>query len=343
MNQPVEPDGRVGTLFTMTVDTEEEWDWNAGWPTTAPQTTNILELPRFQHLCDRHGIAVTYFTDLAVLQDAAAGRVIQEIGLSRRVEIGMHIHPWNTPPIHAGRDVTARESFLHNLPADQILAKLDTVYGQFEKNGMHPRSFRGGRYSSGGLIHRFLRDKGFLVDASVVPYTTWRDEGAPDYRDRDLLPRRLPPRFEGDAPLWEVPLTLGFTRRPFSWWRKCYEFIGSSRLSKLRLIGILERLGVVRRAWLNFEDSLSGGILPLLLLLRKMRLPCICFTIHSSSLTAGQGIYTRTQADQERLFARMEEVFTTLAGWPEFKSATVTEVGRNLEQQHYARTRNKPA
>jgi hypothetical protein len=324
----------MSTLFTMTIDTEEEWDWGSGWPTSNLSLSNIQVLPRFQSLCARYGVATTYFTDQAVLDDPAALAILLTLSRQPRVEIGMHIHPWNTPPIDP--EVTARNTFLHNLPHEKILAKLDSVYTRFLENGLKPTSFRGGRYSSGGAIHDFLRDKGFLVDASVVPYSTWEDDGAPDYRRRDLFPVRLPPRHAGDLPLWEIPLTLAFTRRPFVLWEKCYDFVRNSWLSRLRLIGIAEKIGVVRKVWLNFEDPMGSRMLPFLSQLRRLELPCICFTIHSSSLAAGKGVYTRTPADEERLYARMEEVFRTLADWPDFEPATVTEVAQHLEKRHYA-------
>ncbi len=330
----------MSTLFTMTIDTEEEWDWGAGWPTSSLSLSNIQELPRFQTLCTRYGVATTYFTNQAVFDDPDALRVLFALAKVPRVEIGMHIHPWNTPPLDPNVEVTARTTFLHNLPQETILAKLSSVYRRFEQNGLKPTSFRGGRYSSGGVIHQFLRDKGFLADASVVPYSTWDDDGAPDHRKRDLYPVRLPPRSEGDQPLWEVPLTLAFTRRPFALWEKCYDFIRNSWLSRLRLIGIAEKIGLVRKAWLNFEDPMGERMLPFLGLLRRLQLPCICFTIHSSSLVAGKGVYTRTQAEEEQLYARMEEVFRTLADWPEFQPATVTEVAQHLEESHHACTRN---
>jgi hypothetical protein len=236
--------------------------------------------------------------------------------------------------------VRPRETFLHNLPADLARAKLDSVYRRFEENGLKPTSFRGGRYSSGGVIHEFLRDKGFLVDSSVVPFTTWKDDGAPDYRQRGLQPVRLPPRFPGDGPLWEVPLTLAWSRQPFNFWRRAYERVENTWLSGLRLIGIAERLGIVRKAWLNFEQPLGMHMLSFLEMLRGLNLPCICFTVHSSSLMAGGNPYTPTPADAERIFARMEEVFTALAQWPEFQPATMTEVGQRLEKEHHARTGN---
>jgi hypothetical protein len=327
------------TLYTITVDTEEEWDWAAGWPVTDLAVTNIQRLPRFQELCARYGAATTYFTDQAVFEDAQARSILLKLADQERVEIGMHIHPWNTQPLDRNGPVTPRQTFLHNLPPDAVRAKLNSVYDCFVKAGLRPTSFRGGRYSTGETTLRFLRDKGFLADASVVPYTTWDDDGAPDYRRRGLAPRRLRPRSASEPPLWEVPLTLAFTRRPFAFWRACYEVVHKTWLRRLRLIGIAERLGVVRKVWLNFEDPLGSRMLAFLHTLRRLALPCICFTVHSSSLVAGKGPYTRTQADEHRLFGQVEDVLRTLAGWPEFQPATVTQVARTLEA-HYARTGN---
>jgi hypothetical protein len=324
------------TFYTMTVDTEEEWHWNTGWPTRHLALENIRHLPRFQDLCERHGVATTYFTNQAVLDDAEAGRTLLEVAGRKRVEIGMHIHPWNTPPYDADQPVRARDTFVHNLPAEMVLAKLDNVYQRFLDNGLQPTSFRGGRYSCGPIVQNYLRDKGFVADSSVVPFMTWKDDGAPDHRSRDLSPVRLPPRRAGERPFWEIPLTLGFTRRPFRFWQRAFDRIENSWLSKLRLIGIAERLGIVRRIWLNFEQPLGRNMLPLLRKLRGMRLSCILLTVHSSSLMAGKNEFTPTKADEDRLFAYMDEVFGALAQWPEFQPATISEVALKLEEAHHA-------
>jgi hypothetical protein len=327
-------------LLTMTVDTEEEWDWKAGWPTAPLSVTNIRRLPRFQELCDRYRVAPTYFTNQAVLDDAEARAVIQALARSGRAEIGMHIHPWNTPPLEGKGPVQARDTFLHNLPPGLILRKLSSVYESFAKSGLRPTSFRGGRYSSGDVAHTFLRDHGFLADASILPYMTWADDGAPDYRAVGLEPVRPPPRAPSDTPFWLIPLTLGFTRRPFAFWQECYQRVEATWLRKLHLIGLAERLGLVRKVWLNFEDPLGRGMLPFLRRLRTSALPCVCCTVHSSSLVAGVGPYTRTRADEDRLFAQMEEVFAMVASWPDWQSATVSEVARKLEEQPHACTGN---
>src|SRR5262249_54734169 len=153
-------------------------------------------------------------------------------------EIGMHIHPWNTPPFDPDTPVRARETFIHNLPPEVVLPKLESVYRRFTEHGLRPTSFRGGRYSLRPVVQGFLRARGVLADASAVPHMTWKDDGAPDHRHRDVYPVRLPPRREGDRPFWEIPLTLGFTRRPFRFWQRTFNRIENSWLRKLRLIGI---------------------------------------------------------------------------------------------------------
>jgi hypothetical protein len=330
----------MAILFTVTVDTEEEWDWDRGWPTDNLSLSNIALLPKFQGICERYGVATTYFADQAVFDAPAARDTLLSLAGRPNTEIGMHIHPWNTPPIVPNGPVRARDTFLHNLPAELIRAKLASVYDCFRNVGLAPTSFRGGRYSSGGVIHEFLQDHGFLADASVCPYSTWPDEGAPDYRDRGLEPVRLPPRHPGQSVVWEIPLTLAFTRRPFQVWRTWYDFVERSWLSRLRLIGIGERMGIVRKVWLNFESPLGIHMRALVDRLQQIDVPAICFTLHSSSLMPGGNSFTRTAADAARLFEQLESVIGALSGNPAFQPATVTQVAKHLEQDYHAHIGN---
>jgi hypothetical protein len=326
--------------FTMTIDTEEEWDWDQGWPTKDLSLSNIELLPRFQEICDRHSVATTYFADQAVLDCPPANAILLSLAERSDIEVGMHIHPWNTPPIIQNCPVRARDTFLHNLPVSQIKEKLSSVYQRFRSVGLQPTSFRGGRYSSGGDIHEFLQDHGILVDASVCPYSTWSDDGAPDYRHRGLEPVRIPPRHSGQTALWEIPLTLAFTRRPFQLWRKCYDLIERSWLSKLHLIGIGERLGIVRKVWLNFESPLGDCMEALLDRLQVLNVAAVCFTVHSSSFLPGGNSFTRTKADAERLFDRIESIFNALSQNAAFQPSTITNIARNLEAKYHANIGN---
>lgn len=329
----------MAAFLTVTIDTEEEWDWSAGYPTEGFTVRNVERLPAFQDLCDRFGLAATYFANLAVVTDPAARQVLVGLAGRDRVEVGMHIHPWNTPPLDPRQPVRERETYLHNLPDDVIRAKLQTVYDAFRQAGLRPTSFRGGRYSTGPVIQEFLRTKGFVADASVVPDTFWPVDGAPDYRARGLDPVRRPGKTAAEGALWEVPLTRGFTRGPDEFWRYWYDLIATSPLARLRLIGMAERLGIVRKVWLNIEQNSVEDMLAFLHRLGTMDVPCVCLTFHSSSLWPGGNPYARTVADVERLLGRLATLFEQVvrAG---FVPATVSDVARRLEAAFHARARH---
>lgn len=320
--------------YCVTVDTEEEWDWNSGYPTGPTSVRNIAELPAFHDVCEKAGAAVVYFTNHAVLSDPAATAIIQGLAKRPRTEIGLHIHPWNTPPVAPTPAVPARDSFLHNLPWDEQRAKLTATLDAFRTAGLAPTSFRGGRYSTSSQIQDFLRDHGLWVDCSVLPWNTWADPGAPDYRQRNLAPVRIPPRHAGDKPVWELPLTFGSTRRPFGLWKKVLGAADTAVGRAVRLTGLLDRLGLVSRAWLNFENPLGKPVLKFLAALRKARPPFVSFTLHSSSLMPGGSPYARTAEDVARIRDNAAKVLATVAGWSDFQPATVTEIAAHLEAAH---------
>lgn len=323
--------------YCVTIDTEEEWDWDAGWPTETPSADNIAYLPEFQDICTRHGAASTYFVNHAVFQEPTAEATLKDFASRERVEIGMHIHPWNTPPM-APEPPQARDSFVANLDDDLAYAKLQTVYDRLQQIGVSPTSFRGGRYSSGGTVHKFLRDRGFIADASVVPFTTWDVDGAPDYTDRGQLPVRL--QSEGEPPLWELPLSLGFTRNPQRFWANVFRAIETTPLRHLRMIGIAERLNLVKRSWLNFEADLGYEPEPFLQKVRELDLPYVCFTLHSSSLLSGGNIYTRSQEDRDQMMKRTAETLQLLEQWDDFQPATISQIAQHLERDYHENSGN---
>ncbi len=251
-------------------------------------------------------------------------------------ELGMHIHPWLTPPRAANEENCARNSFLHNRPTELIHRKLDSVWQLFEQHNRRPVSFRGGRYSCCDKIQKYLQhpDRQFVADASVVPFTTWSDDGAPDYRHRNHLPYRVPPTEEGASALWEIPVTLGYTNSPIEFWAKTFNRIENSFLRHLKLVGMLNSSGLVRRVWLNFEVATAKDIIALLLLLEQLDVPCVTLTIHSSSLLAGGNPYSQTQKRVDEIFACVEEVLAFLAGRQRYTPVTIGELANQLETEH---------
>ena len=322
------------TRVMMTVDTEEAWDWSGPYPTTQYSVEHVSRLGSFQTVCERYGMRPTYFANHAVMADASARSTMLELARRPNVEIGMHIHPWNTPPFVGEAPVLPRNTYLHTRPEDEIQEKLAATYGQFLKAGLRPTSFRGGRYSTSAAIQRFLSNAGFVADCSIVPYTRWAEDGAPDFSHDGLMPRRLAVPGGRGQPLWAIPQSAGFTRAPFGLWAFVHNAIEHSTLSRFHLIGAADRLGLVRRVWLNFEMGGVSDWVPFLKRLRRMQVPVVTLTVHSSSLFVGPGPYTRTHAQERVIAERIENVLDAIAHLDGFVPATVTEATEHLEGLH---------
>lgn len=324
--------------FTVTVDTEEQWNWSAGYTTDSSNVENIDGLPRFQQECENLGAKVTYYVNYSVLANSHARGIIRDLNHNPNAEIGLHYHPWNTPPLSSKRIVEVRETFMGNLPWEVTRSKLDSILDLFYKAGLQPNSFRGGRYSTSQRIQEYLYNLGFTSDFSFLPYCRWADDGAPDYSDRGYLPIRK--TFSGKTGFWELPLTRGFTRGDWDRMARWYQGLEANPWSKLRLIGMMERLGICERIWLNFEEGLGSKNLKLIPVLNRRRLVAINFTIHSSSLVPGASCYVPDKNALESLYCNLRLTLKQLQNDAVYQSATVSELVNQLERQFHANTRN---
>jgi hypothetical protein len=320
------------TRVLMTVDTEEAWDWSGPYPTARYSVEHVSRLGSFQSVCERHGMRPTYFANYAVMADDRARSTMLELARRPDVEIGMHIHPWNTPPVVLESPVVPRDTYLHTRPDSEIREKLEATYEAFLGAGLRPTSFRGGRYSTGGAIHRFLREAGFVADCSIVPYTRWSELGSPDFSHDGVMPRRIAPSTVAGQPLWEIPQSAGFTRGPFGLWAGLHNAVEHSSLRHLRLIGAADRLGLVRRVWLNFEMGSVSDWVPFLQRLRRMQVPVVTLTVHSSSLFVGPGPYTRTVEHERSIAEKIEGVLSAIERLDGFVPSTATEAAEHLER-----------
>jgi hypothetical protein len=328
-----------GNLYTITVDTEEQWDWSSGFTTDTQGVSNIQGLPRFQKTCEALGAKVTYFVNYAVLANKESRDVIAQLSQNPMAEIGLHYHPWNTPPLSPERFVPSRDSYLANLDWTVARAKLESVLEGFERLGIKPTSFRGGRYSTSEQIQQYLYSKGILADYSFMPYCRWSDDGAPDYSRRGYRAIRKAFSQQRDG-FWELPLTRGFTRFDWDFMGRLFLRIESSPWNKLRLIGILERLRVCERVWLNFEEMRGGANIKLLPALVRKRMPYINFTLHSSSLVAGCNSYVPDGQALEELYRNLENFLQPFGSSGVYRAATVTELVGALES-HYLDRANR--
>ena len=117
------------------------------------------------------------------------------------------------------------------------------------------------------------------------------------------------------GPLVEVPLTTGFTRRPFARSHRLLQMAGRGPLSALRLRGLAHRSGLLRAVTLSPE---TGDLQDLLTLCRHHideGHTWLHMMLHTQSLAVGLSPFAPTAATRERVLHRTDGViegFVTL-------------------------------
>lgn len=182
-------------------------------------THNARFLPRLQDLCQEYGFKATYLVnyEMACSPDLVAfGRDLLGAGSG---EIGIHLHAWNSPPLH---QITPNDSlhypYLYEFPEPIMRQKIHFLTDLLEDTfGTKMTSHRAGRWGFDPRYARLLLERGFKVDSSVTPHVSWanamgdpRQSGGPDYRRFPPEPYFIDPQDisrSGDSDLLEVPVT----------------------------------------------------------------------------------------------------------------------------------------
>ncbi len=290
-------------FFLITIDAEGDDLWSR--PRRA-ETRNAAFLPRFQELCESHGLKPTYLT----CREMALCPSFQDFGrdLLRRGagEIGMHLHAWDTPPLFPlTADDAHFQPYLVEYPEELIeqkVAYMTTLLGETFAQPMF--CHRAGRWSFDATYARILAEQGYRVDCSVTPHVSWRaTPGDPAGRggtDYSLFPESayfLDPEDiarPGGSPLLEVPVTIRPAAGRAQWLRPN----GANRAAMI---------------WLA-EMALAEGADYLELML------------HSSELMPGGSPTFRDPAAIENLYADLAALFAAFAG--RCRGATLAEYYR---------------
>ena len=176
--------------LVVTIDVEED-NWGEFIP-VGYSLENIKKIQGLQELFDQYDIKPTYLVNYPVVTDKFSIEMFKRFLAEEKCEIGMHCHPWNTPPFE--EEHSAVNSMMSNLPADLQFRKLKVLKETIVNNlGVNPVSYRAGRWAFHEGSARALVELGFKVDTSMMAYTNWSEIHGVNYADVSPEPFRFNP------------------------------------------------------------------------------------------------------------------------------------------------------
>ena len=114
-------------------------------------------------------------------------------------------------------------------------------------------------------------------------------------------------RREGNAKILEIPVSVTFTRRVPSFIRRHY-----GRLPVF-IHRILRKLEILRPVWAIPTNDSGDRLQRMLRVALKEKMPIINIALHSSQLMLGTSPWSRTKADLDTTFRRLELMLNLLA------------------------------
>jgi len=317
----------------ITIDTEED-NWGQ-FNEKAPSIENIYQIPRLQSLFDRFGVKPTYLLTAPVIRDKQSCSIFKKINNDGRCELGLHCHPWNTPPIE--EKISDKNSMLCNLNSSLINKKLRYLFTLFEDCfDSLPNSFRAGRWAINQNVVQSLTNLGIHVDTSVSPLVDWSKYYGPDhffakneaffYIDRNY--------HFSDAPqdILEIPPTIGFLQGTSSILSLLRYLFAKKAFTKFHLVGLLEKFNLLNLRWLSPELSNAEDIIKLAQTMIRANRPVLNFTFHSTTLLPGMSPFVKNESDLRHFYASIES-FLSYAVEEKLKFSTLSEISNVLARQ----------
>lgn len=292
-----------GQRVLLTVDTEEEFDWNAPFRRDGYGLDHVAEIPRFQSFCEKLDARPVYLVDWPIATDPRAIEVIGDAVRRGTAEVGVQLHPWVNPPFD--EEVNTHNSYAGSLPQELEAAKFTALRDQIETAfGSAPSIYRAGRYGLGPHSAKMLKDAGLKIDTSVRSLFDYHIQEGPDYTHHPLEPYWV----DAEKKLLELPVTTvywGILRQLGIPLQRLQRFVPTfyAAFSKFRL---LERIALTPEG-VTAEEAIRGIDIAL-----DDRLPVLVLSFHSPSLAPGFTPYAETAQDVETLYDWFEQVYDYL-------------------------------
>ena len=308
-------------MLLVVVDTEEEFDWSQPFARNNTGTSSIQFQWRAQEVFDRHGVKPTYLVDYPVATDSAAVASLGRLHEEERCQIGAHLHPWVNPP--HDEVVCAINSYPGNLAPELERTKLKRLSEAIELAfGLRPTLYKAGRYGFGPATASTLEALGYEIDLSIVPHSTFAEDGGPDFFG---LPDR-PFWFGTNGTLLEIPLSRGFVGLARRYGAGLFRLLSAPVPQRLHALGVAARSRVLERFTLTPEGFLFGHQRRLVEALLQAGHRIFSLTYHSPSLVPGNTPYVRSELDLSAFLETLDRFVSFFLGELGGRTATPFDV-----------------
>jgi hypothetical protein len=311
--------------LVISIDVEEEGLFSGHYPRTPPGVTNVEALERLAFIPRDFGLPLTLLVTYQVARDPAACRVLAQWQDRYGAEIGVHLHPWNTPPFADLPDPEPVRS--EKLPRGLLRDKFASLFSQVRAGlAVTPRSFRMGRFDAGPQVFSLLPEFGLEVDSSVAPLT--RKNPDPRYFLAPADPFPLGQAGPEGKPLLEVPITLvpvvaGTPELVARLAAMAPPLWGDRLRSLFRYVGVLG----VQPAWYTLASLKLAAHLH-----RRRGGRVLTMFFHSSELQPGATRLFPTEVAVSRFIAKIRAFLTWLVQTGPVSGMTLAELGEDWRQ-----------
>ena len=290
-----------GTRFTVFVDTEEEFDWDAPLGRTTHGVSAIAALPDAHRRFAERGVPLTYMVDYPIATDPRAIDILRTALADGVSAVGTQLHPWVNPPFDEA--LTPANSYAGNLPEATEAAKIDALSDAITTAfGKRPVAYRAGRYGIGRNTLRLLGARGYRLDSSMRSRYSYSADGGPDFAAIANHAFRV-------GSIVEVPLTTVYTGLARAGGTRLHRALGAVPKGR----GLFARAGLLSRVALTPEDMPTKDALEAIAVAVGEGVRLLNFAFHSPSVAPGFTPYVRDAADLKRFHAWWDAVLTDLA------------------------------
>ncbi|MCL2122755.1 MAG: glycosyl transferase family 1 [Desulfovibrionaceae bacterium] len=302
--------------LVLSIDVEEEGLFRGAYARTKPSVSNVAELARLSPLLEEFALPLSLLCTHSVFADAAACRHLAAMCARYRVEVGAHLHHWNTPPAAAGGEEKQDYESPGRVPAKLLAARLASLFASGRAFlGKELTSFRMGKWDMHRWHWPLLAEAGVLVDASVRPL-----HYAPQGPDHFAAPADPYVVNVQDHAILEVPLSC----QPLcACLRRLRPSVGTGSAVRRRLAasvqkwGVLALLPVYHPLWMmkvvTKQHLARGG-------------KALSLTWHSSELLAGVTPHLPDSLSVERFLGKIRAYLHWLTGWASVQGRTLDDL-----------------